>query len=780
MPELATVYDYLKTYSAELGQRIVESYPPLQSPSDPISPLFARLKRKPLAAQRLAIQGTVNYLKGHRAAKIVAEMGTGKTYMSLATCFVHADHKPFTSLVMCPPHLTMKWAREIFLTIPNSRVFLIEDMRNAGDPKKPHGVNEVVITKDGTTVKRQGFHCSLSDLRRLGSKEWKRRFPANCHFVMSKEKGKLSYFWRHATGTAQSGPSLGSMVNADTGQPVNLSNGSQLTRADLLTTKHEELTQRLKGGTTLYSPLWQADRGKIQRIAPLEYMGRYMKGWFDYSIADEMHQLTEDTAQGNGLGVLARVSKRIIGLTGTLLGGYADNAFYLLYRMDAPQMARAGYEYGGEGRRMFQSNYGVVEEIRKHQESTNACSKASKDSISIKRRPGCSPLLFGQFFMESTAFVSLEDISDNLPSYTEIPIAVEMDSDLAAAYTEIQNAIRHALTVYPRNASLTSMMLNTLLAYPDHPFGFDPLQAKVRDTQNGGHLLVHICDPDDLDQAQTFAKEQVLLDDIRKEIAEGRRVQVYATFTGEHDVNLRLRTVLERAGLRVAVLRSTVPTDAREQWYAARLKEGVQVVICHPKLVETGLDLLDFPTIYFYETGYSLHTLRQASRRSWRIGQKHPVRVKFLFYEETMQEKMVKLMGRKMLVALMMEGKFTGEGLDGMDDDNDMMTSLVKDLLTEGGVGDSATAIWNSLERERSFHVVEPTSEELDVALRQIEQAETAAAGFTTGSTVLSPLSGFLDFGGDDSEDEEAALIAAVPFPVQATYTSAGQMLLFG
>ncbi len=31
-----------------------------------------------------------------------------------------------------------------------------------------------------------------------------------------------------------------------------------------------------------------------------------------------------------------------------------------------------------------------------------------------------------------------------------------------------------------------------------------------------------------------------------------------------------------------------------------RVKDGVQVVICHPKLVETGLDLLGFPTIIFY------------------------------------------------------------------------------------------------------------------------------------------------------------------------------------
>jgi hypothetical protein len=51
-------------------------------------------------------------------------------------------------------------------------------------------------------------------------------------------------------------------------------------------------------------------------------------------------------------------------------------------------------------------------------------------------------------------------------------------------------------------------------------------------------------------------------------------------------------------------------------WYEKRLREGVQVFIAHPRLVETGLDLLLAPTIIFYESGYSLHTLRQASRRS--------------------------------------------------------------------------------------------------------------------------------------------------------------------
>ena len=89
-----------------------------------------------------------------------------------------------------------------------------------------------------------------------------------------------------------------------------------------------------------------------------------------------------------------------------------------------------------------------------------------------------------------------------------------------------------------------------------------------------------------------------------------------------------------------------VPPESREGWYERQLRAGVQAVICHPKLVQTGLDLIEFPTILFYETGYSIYVLRQASRRSWRIGQRLPVKVKFLHYAETMQESCLRLMGR--------------------------------------------------------------------------------------------------------------------------------------
>src|ERR1700732_1944892 len=98
----------------------------------------------------------------------------------------------------------------------------------------------------------------------------------------------------------------------------------------------------------------------------------------------------------------------------------------------------------------------------------------------------------------------------------------------------------------------------------------------------------------------------------------GERIlrQIYAVYTQKRDVTRRLEQILLNEGIRVAVLTTDVPPETREGWYERQLRGGVQAVICHPKLVQTGLDLIDFPTILFYETGYSIYVLRQASRRS--------------------------------------------------------------------------------------------------------------------------------------------------------------------
>jgi hypothetical protein len=697
---LETTFDYLRQFGPLLAERILETYPPLQSIKDPVAPSLAGLLRKPLPAQAVAITGTAKHLRKAKAARIVAECGAGKTFMALGTIHVLSEGRPTTTLVMCPSHITHKWAREVLLTIPRARTFLIEDMRNGGDPSKQHGVCEVKLSKGKTIY--EGKRLTLAEMRRIGRKEWRKKFSGPTFFITGKDKGKLSYFWDHAYLTPKSGPNLGGVVNPDSGAAILGSEMEKLTKLDFRDkVKVTETLTGPKGGTTKFSALWKADRTRIQRMAPIEYIGRYMGGWFDFSIADELHQLAGDTAQGNGLGVLGRAAQRLIALTGTLMGGYADDLFNIFYRMEPGTMVREGFAYGGQGRRDFQEQYGVLETVEKIEDSDNACSRATRKTVRVLRKPGASPLLFGKFLMNTTAFLALEDISDNLPRYDESVISVDMDGTLQQAYEQLEEDIRAAMQEHRGNKSLMSILLNTLLLYPDHPYDFEEIWARAFDPQTKEFERFLVATPENLSREALYAKERALIADIKEELRQGRRCQVYATYTGEKDVTHRLETLLQREGIRVAVLRSSVATDKREDWYERQLKAGTDVVICHPKLVETGLDLLAFPTLYFYETGYSLHTLRQASRRSWRIGQRFPVRVKFVTYAATMQETCLRLMGKKMLVALMMEGKFSGEGLQALDTDEDLMSAMARELVENAGVGESANAVWRELDLER-------------------------------------------------------------------------------
>jgi hypothetical protein len=98
----------------------------------------------------------------------------------------------------------------------------------------------------------------------------------------------------------------------------------------------------------------------------------------------------------------------------------------------------------------------------------------------------------------------------------------------------------------------------------------------------------------------------------------------------------------------------------------------------------------NFPTLIWYETGYDLFTLRQASRRSWRIGQKLPCHVHYLYYAETMQARAMALMARKLDASLAMEGQFSVEGLAAMSSDGGTLAmELAKSLMENIDFGET-------------------------------------------------------------------------------------------
>jgi hypothetical protein len=193
-----------------------------------------------------------------------------------------------------------------------------------------------------------------------------------------------------------------------------------------------------------------------------------------------------------------------------------------------------------------------------------------------------------------------------------------------------------------------------------------------------------------------YPKERDLLRFIDSELSRKRRVWVFATFTNRKDVVSRLESLVRKEGYRTAVLRQdSVDLADRESWVRDRVREGVDVVISNPELVKTGLDLLEFPSLYFYETGYNTFTLMQASRRSWRIGQKVPVRVHYACYRKTLQEAALRLMGAKVKATMALQGKFSAEGLQALTQSEDMVSALARAMMNglDGGI-ESAEKYW--------------------------------------------------------------------------------------
>src|SRR6202043_2958808 len=215
--------------------------------------------------------------------------------------------------------------------------------------------------------------------------------------------------------------------------------------------------------------------------------------------------------------------------------------------LEARRMKEHGYEWGTTGRSSFIQDYGVLETITKVEPANNACSKA-KTKRMVRRKPGASPLLFGEFLMQLCAFVFLEDISGKLPPYEETYLSVPMDALMQEAYRELEEAMRKALKAHRGNRSVLSTMLNTLLLYPDHPYGLGTLYGTEFDPELKHRVRFVIAEPRDLPENHIYSKERRLIEEIKKELAEGRRCQVFAVYTQKHDVTARLQQILSNEG----------------------------------------------------------------------------------------------------------------------------------------------------------------------------------------------------------------------------------------
>jgi len=418
---------------------------------------------------------------------------------------------------------------------------------------------------------------------------------------------------------------------------------------------------------------------------PSEFIKRHLpQGYFDLLIADEAHEYKNgDSAQGQAMGVLAAKAQKTLLLTGTLMGGYATDLFFLLFRVLTARMIEEGYKPNrgslGSAAMQFMRDHGVLKDIYTQRDDCSfKTARGKKETVRTVKAPGFGPQGVLRCILPYTVFVRLKDIgADVLPPYNEFFREVRMTEGQAEEHHKLSFVLNDILrkSLAKHDTTLLGVVLNVLLAWPDCCF-----RAETVRHPRTKELLAH-CPPVFGDMVAS-PKERELIQIACSQKLRGRKCLVYSIYSGTRDTTSRLKILLQQEGLKVAVLRSSVPPEERENWIADQVDRGVDVVISNPDLVKTGLDLLDFPTIVFMQSGYNVYTLQQAARRSWRIGQTKEVEVFFLGYAGTAQIGCLELMAKKIAVSMSTSGEMPECGLDILNQDGDSVEmELAKQLV---------------------------------------------------------------------------------------------------
>ena len=636
--------DFLADYGQSLKQKVIEAFKPLFNPSDKdawnneAELKLSQLKRKLFPAQTNAVLALAKgfFVGKKRGLILVAEMGSGKTAMAIAVA--HLMHKRnYRVIVMCPPHLVRKWMREIEIVLPKSKV----------------------VNLNGKGLE------DMESLRRAG----KPTCPE--FYVIGRERAKGHYSWKTSVFGQKH---LNRILCPKCGKELDDALKSQRPRCP-----------------GCNEPLYMADKDGIRRFAKAEYIKKYLRGKIDLFVADEIHECKSGvTAQGQAFADIACVSKRTLALTGTLMGGYAANLFYLLWRLMPREIKAKKMDFRSP--MGFAEQYGIIQrtftETKGDEYTTASIGRSRGTRTTVTEKPGVSPLVLIDFLLEHTVFLRLPDVSNSLPPFNERIVEVAMTPYQEAAYKDFEmtlsSEVKRALARQDR--SLLGALVNSLLAYPDGARkGEIVLHPRTqRLVAEGPMVMEHI-----------LPKEDELLNIIASELSAGRKCLICLEHTGTRDLIPDLQERILEKGFNPLILRSdTVSTEKREEWVKSKLESGeYNVMITNPNLIKTGLDLLEFPTIIFFQTGYSIFTLRQASRRSWRIGQDQPVRVFYLFYAKTMQSVALSLIATKMETALAIEGDLSDRGLTALAEGaNSMLIEMARVLTGEqvaAGVSDS-------------------------------------------------------------------------------------------
>lgn len=649
----------------------------------------------PLQARKIgAILASLNE---HNRAIYSGDTGIGKTITGVALAYERAVERltanpnaSFNAFVVAPPHLVNKWANEakkvtkgvidVNIVIVKSRKD-IESLTKKGEYIK--GFNFFVISKNKNSLSvkcKQVFHTK----RREHIEEVEAKAKSG-----KKEKfTKIEQHWHYTC------PCCGGDLQETT--LAKAQDGVQHEADEKLSNK------KIKKCKNCGDSIMQPTGGKM---SPAEFIARYGKTeCIDLLLVDEIHEeKAKDTLRSKAFGQLTAKSKQVVGLTGTFLGGYASHSFFTLFRM-FPSLFIKDLYLGWDDLGKFIEEFGGSEKLYQlidYDEDTGVIKHGR--CYGQKERADLSPRLL-DVLLPMIVFARLDEMkfideSASLPKYTELSHLVEHDEVFIKPQQEylfeLTKASSYELKNFDDRRGFGKLKVDALLV-PDMPYKNTSITLM---TENG-ETEIRYDAPTTREEYPLTNKERKLIELVNKALAEDKKVLVYHDFVNS-GLRENLMEILKKhsSTVRVEELRSNISADKREAYLKAL---DCDVLITNPELVKTGLDLLEYPTIIFYEQSYSSYnvfTLRQAAKRAWRIGQTVECEVHSIAYAGTMQQKALSLIGSKMNISQGVEGRLsTGDDIASEADDENLQIAMARELLKNEKIDNAASSSSKTLD----------------------------------------------------------------------------------
>jgi hypothetical protein len=732
--------EYMTANAHVLASQLKHVRPRHVPGQDPLDPALAEMKRTPFPSQAHMIQGLVNALKEQDTAFCGADMGCGKSIMALGVA--HLMHKAKKgkgmSVLLSAPGITIpKWVdNEIRATLPGAKVRILSSTADAAryaraikNGYKPDGLEFVLVGIDRAKLGPEPWPAAI----------WKRArntriYAWHCPDCgqplrdpdARDEEDSLAYWDVLAYGEPpenNTGPKTSN--NLPEGFQVKWKNNPKVTKC---TNCHAVLKR----------PALKA-RGETKN-RPRYYISRILKKLrrhFDLFICDEVHQTkAQDSGRGDAFAQMVKAAKKCLFLTGTLVNGKSTSIKEILWRTDPAALIRAGFNHKS-GMVAWASRYGVLKRItRVTEEDLGYHTRRKRTELQPTEEPGIAPQMIAQFLLHKVAFMELGDLGLPVVKLVERPVLMDLDKDHGGEYGPfhemLYDACRKAMIASSgvARSGAFSKFIPATINYADRP----DLGARV---EIGRNLIT----APEFSPDYYHAKERWLVETVKRELAENRNVIIGTHYTDGYGINWRLKEVLKAHGIESHVMTSSISTDKRVEWFARKAEENARVVILNMSLAEVGLDLLFWNTAVIYQLKYDINTVRQFSRRIWRIGALKECRVYYPVYNGTQQMSQFQNVMKKRGHAMMAEGRIDKSELaEFARDAHSAMASDLASCLADAGVADKWTEL-AAKDIDKNLRMVGESNykDELQKAMRELAQETLRLCGVGTGNVSSTP-----------------------------------------